>query len=61
MLSGIRLLGCDGYKGDKHGRIHGNHIVQKGTNNFLEKGDGLGGKYGRVVWVVCPLDGGTIQ
>ena len=44
-----------------HVQIHGNRIVQKGNNKFLYKGDGLSGKDGRVVRVVCPLDGGTIH
>ena len=60
VLSGSGLLVGDGSKCGKHVRIHGNRIVQKVTNNFLDKIDGLGGNYRRVVRVVCPLDGGTI-
>ena len=61
VLGGSGLMGGDGSKDDNHGRIHSNNIVQKGTNNFLEKDDGLGGKDERVVRVVCQMDGGTIH
>ena len=59
MLSGSGLLG--GSKGNKHGRIHGNHRVYRGTNNLLDEGDGLGGKDRRSVRVFYPLDVGTIH
>ena len=44
------VLGNDIF-GD-YGQGHFHKIIPKDTNNILDKGDGLGGKYERVVRVV---------
>ena len=55
-------LGCSsGTKGDEHGDVDGNHIVEESPNNLLEKVDGLWRKRGGVVEIFNVLDFGAID
>ena len=44
VLGGFGLLGCEGAKSDLHGWVDGNGIIQEGTDDLLDEGDGLRGK-----------------
>ena len=42
LLGGLGLLGGDRYEGGKHDRVDVNGVVQKGPDDLLNEGDGLG-------------------
>ena len=46
MFGGIRLLVIEGAKGDKHGGINGNGIIEERANYLLHKVNGLWGQQG---------------
>ena len=55
-------LGCsNGTKGDKHGDVDGNHIVEESSENMLDKVDGLWRKRRGVVEIFHVLDFGAID
>ena len=55
-------LGCsDGTKGDEHGDVNGDRMVEESTENLLEKADGLWWKHGGVVKIFRVLDFGAID
>ena len=50
----------EGAKGDKHGGINGNGIIEERANYLLHKVNGLWGQQGREVVVVGVLDFGAV-
>ena len=42
LLEGLGLLGCNRAEGSKHGPVDVDGVVQQGTDDLLDKGDGLG-------------------
>ena len=60
LFGGIRMLGREGDKGNNHGGINGNGVIQECDNYLLHKENGLWGQQGRVVGVVGVLDFGAV-
>ena len=60
LFGGIRMLGREGDKGNNHGGINGNGVIQECDNYLLHKENGLWGQQGRLVGVVGVLDFGSV-
>ena len=60
LSNGFGLLGSDGPEDNKHCRVDGNSIIQQGSDNFLDQGDGFVGGQGGDVAVGSILYRGAI-
>ena len=59
-FGGLRLLGREDTKGDKHGEINGDGVIEECANYLLHKVNVLRGQQGGVVVVVGVLDFGAV-
>ena len=57
---GFGLLGGNGDEEKEHGQVNDNGVVEKGSNDFLEKGDQLGKDHGGRIRGFGVLDGSVI-
>ena len=53
-------MGIEGAKGDEHGGINGDGVIEECANYLLHEVNGIWGQQGGVVGVVGVLDFGTI-
>ena len=60
LFFGLRLLGREFAKGDEHGGINGNGVIEECANYLLHEMNGLWGQQGGVVGVVGVLDFGAV-
>ena len=60
LFGGLRLLGREGAKGDEHGGINCDGLIEECANYLLHKVNGLWGKHGGVIGVFGVLDFGAI-
>ena len=50
----------DGPKANEHCRVNGNAVIQQGSDNLLDQGDGFGGEQRRYVVVGSVLYSGAM-
>ena len=43
-IGGSGILGSDGPKGKEHCQVNENTVIQQGSDNLLDQGDGFGGE-----------------
>ena len=60
LFDGLRLLVREGAKGDEHGGINGNGVIENCANYLLHEVNGIRGQHGGLVGVVGVLDFGAL-
>ena len=60
MFGDLRMLGREGAKGNDHGGISGDGVIEECANYLLHKVNGFWGGQGRLVVSVSVLDFGAI-